>query len=168
MIRTSFSESGETDTTASRPRRGKRLRRQISGDMESATMIEQLARCMTQMAETQQRQLEILEQREHAEEVPRRRPKETVHLTPYVAGENIEDFLQAFERAMEMHRIPDVEWPEQLLRVLSRKARAAFAEVDPQAEFVDFKEAITPEANRIRFRELKYNSQEDKVTCLLH
>ena len=126
--------------------------------------MEQLTRCMEHLAETQRRQLELLEQREERRATQHDR---VTALAPYVEGEDIQDFLLTFERAMGLQRVPVDEWPVQLLKVLTGKARAALVDVDPDANYEAVKEAIlnrfetTPEASRIRFREQRYEPQRD-------
>lgn len=128
-------------------------------NMESIKIeMEQLAR----FAETQQRQLELLEG-----QVVWRERRRTTQLSPYVDGEDIENFLLTFERAMQLHDILGEEWPEHLLGVLTGKARAAFAEVNTEADYGTIKEAVlarfevTPEASRIKFRGQKYDPRAD-------
>ena len=115
--------------------------------------MEQLTRCMEHLAETQRRQLELLEQRQEQRATQHDR---VTTLAPYVEGEDMQDFLLTFE-----------EWPVQLLKVLIGKARAALVDVDPCTNYEAVKEAIlnhfetTPEAYRIRFREQQYEPQRD-------
>lgn len=87
-------------------------------------------------------------------------------LAKYTEGEDIVDFLQAFKRAMLLHRVPEEEWPENLHRVTG-KARVAFTGADPWSDYANIKEVIlerfevSREASGIQFREAKYDPQED-------
>ena len=63
-------------------------------------------------------------------------------LAPYVEGEDMQDFLLTFERAMGLQRVPIDEWPVQLLKVLTGKARAALVDINPDANYEAVKEAI--------------------------
>lgn len=173
-----------TDTLQSLPvfvglhnlRRSERIR----GQSELVGSMDGLVRCMEQLAETQRRQLELLEQRPVADGGQPRRGNDSINLAPYREEEDIQDFLAAFERAMGLQRIDEEEWPAQLLKVLTGKARSALVEVDPEAGYVEVKEvllgrfAITPEASRIRLRQLRLEAAQDpgdvlaKVKRLVH
>ena len=126
--------------------------------------MEQLTRCMEHLAETQRQQLELLEQRQEQRAIYH---DWVTTLAPYVEGEDMQDFLLTFERAMGLQRVPVNEWPVQLLKVLTGKARAALVDVDQDANYKAVKEAIlnhfetTPEASRIRFREQWYEPQRN-------
>ena len=144
----------------------RQLRHGLLPDNGTVTAMEELARRMAQLAETQQRQLELLERQNENGDGPR--PKATI--TPYKDGEDIEDFFSTFERAMQLHRIPERQWPQHLVGVWAGKARAAG---DPMAEYGAIKDAVltrfevTPEASRIKLREMKYDPKADPNDLLV-
>ena len=98
---------------------------------------------------------------------------EKIRMTPYKDNEDIEDFLETFERTMELYDRTQDQWVKELVPLLQGKARAACATVDYSRGYDHVKEMILrrfhimPEESRRRFREMKWSREmdpEDYVT----
>ena len=86
--------------------------------------MEQLAQAMAHLVKTQQQQLQQQKQRDkYLEEMLKTYLQDqqmwgNIKINLYVEGENIEDFLLTFERAMVLQDISEEEWPAKLMSVL--------------------------------------------------
>ena len=61
---------------------------------------------------------------------------------------------------MARHDINEQEWVNQLIRLLTGKARAACNEVDAQEAILE-KFEVTPQASKARFRQMKFHPKND-------
>ena len=69
---------------------------------------------MEQLVSTMNRLAEVMLQQQESHVSP-------VKMNPYVEGENIEDFLLAFEQSMEIQDVDRRRWPAQLMSVVTGK-----------------------------------------------
>ena len=116
-----------------------------------------MERTMEMMVQLQQQMATILQQQQG--------PRITV--ANYQECEDIQDFLTTFERTMVRHDIDEQEWVNRLIPLLTGKARAACNEVNAQADYYPLKEAllekfeVTPQASKVRFRQMKFHPKND-------
>ena len=124
-----------------------------------------MERTMEMMVQLQQQMATILQQQKG--------PRITVAY--YQEGEDIQDFLTTSERTKARHDINEPEWVNRLIPLLTGKGRAACNEVDAQTDCYPLKEAIlekfkvTPQARKVRFRQMKKQEKlSPNLYSLLH